>query len=173
MVVGSLFVATCAQVAVPLPWTPVPMTMQPFAVLLVGLLLGPGLGASAMVAYLLEGAGGVPVFVPGFGGLLPLGPSAGYLLAYPAAAALAGLLLGRSRSFVRALLGASAASALVLLSGTCWLALATHSSFAHAAALGMLPFAAGDAVKVVLAALLATGAGRLRWFHKVDTREPA
>lgn len=172
VLLGSLFVALCAQVAVPLPWTPVPMTMQPFGVLLVGLLLGPGLGAAAMAAYLLEGAAGLPVFVPGFGGLLPLGASAGYLLSYPLVAALAGLLWRRG-GFVRAAAAAAAGDVLILLSGASWLAVATHSSALTAFRLGVLPFAGGDAVKVLLAAAIATGCARLGGFHRVDTSKGA
>ncbi len=157
VLLGSLFVALCAQISVPLPWTPVPMTMQPFGVLLVGLLLGPGLGAAAMAAYLLEGAAGLPVFVPGFGGLLPLGASAGYLLSYPMVAAAAGLLAGRARGFVRTLAAAAVGDALILLCGASWLALVTHASAAQVWRLAVLPFLAGDAIKVVLAAAIASG----------------
>ncbi len=173
VLLGSLFVALCAQVAVPLPWTPVPMTMQPFGVLLVGLLLGPGLGAAAMAAYLLEGTAGLPVFVPGFGGLLPLGPSAGYLLSYPLVAAVAGLLWRRGGGFLRAAAAAAAGNVLILLGGASWLAVATHSSPAAAFRLGVLPFAGGDAIKVLLAAAIATGCARLSGFHRVDTRKGA
>ena len=159
VLLGSLFVAACAQVAVPLPWTPVPMTMQPFGVLLVSLLLGPTLGAAAMTAYLLEGLAGLPVFVPGFGGLLPLGASAGYLLSYPLVAAVVGLVFGRGgqRSFVRAVTAGAAGSALILCCGVAWLAIVTHGSLATLLRLGALPFVAGDSVKVVLAALIAAG----------------
>lgn len=173
VLLGSLFVALCAQVAVPLPWTPVPMTMQPFGVLLVGLLLGPGLGASAMAAYLLEGAAGLPVFVPGFGGLMPLGASAGYLLSYPLVAALAGLLWSKGGGFLRAAAAAAVGDVLILLSGASWLAVATHSSAATAFRLGVLPFAGGDAIKVLLAAAIASGCARLGRFHRVDTRRDA
>ena len=169
VVLGSLFVAVCAQVAVPLPWTPVPMTMQPFAVLLVGLLLGPSLGATALVAYLLEGAAGLPVFVAGYGGLLPLGPSAGYLLSYPLVAGLVGMLWAGKRSFAGAAFAAAAGSTLILLCGAGWLAAVTHASLSIVMHLAVLPFAAGDALKVLLAAGLASGCLRLRGFHPVDS----
>lgn len=176
VLLGSLFVALCAQIAVPLPWTPIPMTMQPFAVLLVGLLLGPGLGAAALAAYLLEGAAGLPVFVPGFGGLLPLGPSAGYLLSYPLVAATAGALWQFRKSasrtgfaaFLHALVACAIADVILLNSGAAWLALLSHSSFSTAARLGILPFVGGEAVKALLAAAIA--AGCLRAFHPVHTR---
>src|ERR687885_2906911 len=90
----SLLTALAAQVAIPLPWTPVPVTGQTFAVLLTGALLGSRLGALAMVAYLIEGASGLPFFYAGHGGaahlLNPM--TAGYLLSYPAAAFVTGLL---------------------------------------------------------------------------------
>ena len=156
VLLGSLFVALCSQIAVPLPWTPVPMTMQPFGVLLVGLLLGPWLGAAALAAYLLEGAAALPVLVPGFGGLLPLGASAGYLLSYPFAAGLAGFLFVRAkRSFAGALLAAAGANLTILTCGAAWFALLLHAGLSGTLRLAVLPFLAGDAVKVVLAAALA------------------
>jgi biotin transport system substrate-specific component len=167
ILLGSLFVALCAQIAIPLPWTPIPMTMQPFGVLLVGLLLGPWVGAGAMVAYLLEGAAGLPVFVPGFGGLMPLGASAGYLLSYPLVAAATGLLAGRSRSYLRLLAATAVGDALILTCGAAWLATLTHASLPTALHLGVLPFVAGDAIKVLLAASIAAGTLRLR-----STRSP-
>ncbi len=165
VLLGSVFVALCAHIAIPLPWTPVPMTMQPFGVLLVALLLGPGLGAAAMAAYLFEGAAGLPVLVPGLGGLVPLGPSAGYLLSYPLVAALVGLLAGQGRGFVRTAIAAAAGDALILACGAGWLALATHASFARVFAMAIEPFLAGDLVKVLLAAGLASG-----WFHWAHNR---
>src|SRR6266576_3625485 len=89
VVLGALLVAGAAQVSVPLPGTPVPMTLQPMAVLLVAGLLGPQLGALSMILYLAMGAAGLPVFtptVPLFGIARLLGPTGGYLLAYPVAA---------------------------------------------------------------------------------------
>src|SRR5712691_2482864 len=89
VVLGALLVAGAAQVAVPLPGTPVPMTLQPMAVLLVGGLLGARLGALSMILYLAMGAAGLPVFtptVPLVGVARLLGPTGGYLLAYPVAA---------------------------------------------------------------------------------------
>lgn len=174
VLLGSLFVALCAQIAVPLPWTPVPMTMQPFAVLLVGLLLGPALGAASLAAYLLEGASGLPVLVPGFGGLLPLGPSAGYLLSYPLVAATAGLLWqlrGKRTGMVAfgvALAACAVADAILLTSGASWLSVLTHSSFSTAARLGIYPFLGGEGIKALLAAAIASGC--LRAFHTVHTR---
>ncbi len=106
VVLGSALVAACSHVALPLWFTPVPLTMQPFAVLLLGLLLAPSLAAATLGAYLFEGALGLPVFAPGFGfgaGIAHLlGPTGGYLLSYPAAAALISYLWRRSsRGFQR------------------------------------------------------------------------
>src|SRR2546423_15440986 len=96
--------AAASQVAIPLPGTPVPFTLQPLLVVLAGMMLGPTLGATSMVLYLVLGAAGVPVFAPiGAVGLARFaGPTGGYLLAYPAAAWVAGALAGagRARSFV-------------------------------------------------------------------------
>src|SRR5580692_3662208 len=107
VVLGSAFVAVCAHVALPLPFTPVPLTLQPFAVLLLGLLLTPRLAAATLAAYLAEGALGLPVFAPGplgAAGLAHLiGPTAGYLLAYPLAAPLISFLWRRTaRGFTTA-----------------------------------------------------------------------
>src|SRR5437899_13089304 len=94
VVLGALLVAAAAQVAIPLPGTPVPMTLQPLAVLLVGGLLGRWLGASSLLLYLALGAAGLPVFTPvGLPGVARLfGPTGGYLLAYPVAASAVGAL---------------------------------------------------------------------------------
>src|SRR4051795_200234 len=96
VLLASAFVALCSHVALPLYFTPVPLTLQPFAVLLIGLLLSPRLAAGSLLAYLGEGALGLPVFAPGAGsapGLAHLfGPTAGYLLAYPFAAMLIAFL---------------------------------------------------------------------------------
>jgi biotin transport system substrate-specific component len=91
-VVATGFVAACAHISVPLPFTPVPITLQNFAVILVGMILGPAAGFSAIVLYLAEGALGLPVFTPySAGGIAHLlGPNGGYLFSYPLAAAIAG-----------------------------------------------------------------------------------
>src|SRR6266403_3694392 len=105
VVSASLFVALCARVTVPLPFTPVPLTLQNFGVLVVGLVLGPRRAFAALVLYLAEGAAGLPVFNPtGPGGIAQLmGPTGGYLLAYPLVAGLAGFLIERGRkTFARA-----------------------------------------------------------------------
>src|SRR6266704_4343654 len=94
---ASLFVALCARLTLPLPFTPVPLTLQNFGVLLVGLSLGSRRGFAALALYLAEGASGLPVFSPmGPGGIAQLlGPTGGFLLAYPLVAFLAGWIAER------------------------------------------------------------------------------
>ena len=160
-VAASLFVALCAHIAIPVPFSPVPFTLQPFAVILVGLLLGPGLGAAAMIAYLCEGAAGLPVFTPqGLGGIAQLlGPTGGFLFAYPAAAAVAGwlfrMLPSRSR-FVAGVCAGTAAIALIFACGATWFGMETHLPAAAVMAGAVLPFLPSDLVKVCAAAGIAT-----------------
>src|SRR5271170_128765 len=128
---GSALVAVCAHIAIPLWFTPVPVTMQPFAVILLGLLLGPRLAAGTMVAYLAEGAAGLPVFTPhGLGGVAQLlGPTGGYLLSYPVVAPIVSWLWRRgSRSFSRGLIVAGAGSLVTLALGALWLGVLTHAA---------------------------------------------
>jgi len=167
VLVGSAFVAACAHVALPLYFTPVPLTLQPFAVLLLGLLLSPRLAAATLAAYLLEGAAGLPVFSPGSmsaSGLAHLlGPTGGYLLAYPVAAPLISFLWRRgSRSFPSALASAAAGNLLILSAGALWLALITHMSAQQVLTQAVVPFFPGDALKVAAAATFAAGWNRLR-----------
>lgn len=161
---GSAFVALCAHVTLPLSFTPVPLTMQPFAVLVLGLLLAPRLAMGTLLAYLAEGAAGLPVFTPGMSGWLHLvGPTAGYLISYPAAAFLISWMWrARSRSFGQALLSAAAGNLLILGFGALWLTLLTHASPQGVLAQAVVPFLPGDALKVVAAAGLAAGWNRLR-----------
>lgn len=161
---ASLLVAVCARFGTfPLPFTPVPFSLQNFAVLLIGLTLGSRRGALALVLYIAEGAAGLPVFAPtGPGGMAQLlGPTGGYLLAYPAVAFLAGWIfekLRHSRAGVLAgaLVAGTAGEALLFASGIAWLKLAAHLSFAQAAGFAVYPFFAGEALKVALAAGLAS-----------------
>jgi len=111
VVAGSLLLALCAHVSVPLGFTPVPLSLQPFGVLLLGLLVSPRMAVATLVAYLAEGAAGLPVFAPSpISGIAHLlGPTGGYLMAYPAAAGLTSILWRRTgRGFSGALLGFSA-----------------------------------------------------------------
>jgi biotin transport system substrate-specific component len=150
----SLLTALSAQVAIPLPWTPVPVTGQTFAVLLTGALLGSRLGALAMLAYLLEGASGLPFFASGGVGLqrLLFSPTSGYLLAYPAAAFVVGLLAERGwdKRFLTAAAAMAVGSIVILLSGWAWLARFVSPALAWQT--GVQPFLIGDVVKIMLAA---------------------
>jgi biotin transport system substrate-specific component len=154
---ATLVVATASHVAIPLPFTPVPLTLQPLAVLGVGLALGPVAGFLAMVGYLLEGAVGLPVFSPtGPGGLLQLfGPTGGYLLAYPFVAAISGGVLGLFREklprFVGALIACSVAIVALFLCGAGWLMESVHLSIRQALIAGIAPFVPGEAIKVLVA----------------------
>ena len=155
VLLGAALVAIAAQIAIPLPGTPVPMTLQPLAVLLVGGLLGPGLGASAMLFYLALGAAGLPVFTPfGLPGVARLlGPTGGYLLAYPVAAFVVGRIAGDGRRLARLAFAALAGIVLIHLGGLAQLVMLT-GSVSGAARLGTLPFVLSDLVKVPLVALL-------------------
>lgn len=154
---ASLFVALCAHVTLPLPFTPVPLTLQNFGVLLVGLALGRRRGFAALALYLAEGAAGLPVFNPtGPGGIAQLlGPTGGFLLAYPFVAALAGFIFetGR-RTFVRAALAGTLAEILLFASGIGWLAVLTHS-FAQAIRFGLYWFVFAEIIKIMFAAAIA------------------
>lgn len=158
---ASAFVALCAHVAVPLPFSPVPFTLQPFAVLLVALLLSPSVSFAAMIAYLAEGASGLPVFSPaGPGGVAQLlGPTGGYLFAYAAAAPLAGWMLRRTSYLSRFVSGLAAGSAslfVVFAMGAAWLGMELHVSAAHALSLAVIPFLPSEAVKLCAAASIAS-----------------
>jgi len=158
VVAASALVAICAHIAVPLGFTPVPVTMQTFAVLLLGLVFGPGPAFACLALYLVEGAVGMPVFSPhGPGGMAQLlGPSGGYLLSYPFAAALTSLLYRRGdRRFWSAIAAAGVASLLILAAGGAWLGLLSQAKFSVVFAQSIAPFLAGDAVKVLVAAVCA------------------
>ena len=159
IVIGaSLFVALCARITVPLPFTPVPLTLQNFGVLLVGLTLGSRRGFAALMLYLLEGVSGMPVFNPaGLGGAAQLfGPTGGFLLAYPFVAALAGWIMEHGRkTFARAATAGLAAEVLLFIGGLSWLAVLTHS-FAQAVRFGLYWFVFAEVIKVMSAAAIAT-----------------
>ena len=160
LVVGaSLFVALCAHVSVPLmPLTPVPLTVQNFGVLLVGLLLGSRRGFAALLLYLIEGAAGLPVFNPtGPGGIAQLlGPTGGFLMVYPFVAFVAGYIFERGmKSFARAAIAGVLAEISLFAGGLAGLYLFTHS-LAKAAYLGLYWFLAAEVMKVMFAAAIAS-----------------
>jgi biotin transport system substrate-specific component len=158
IVVGaSLFVALCAHITIPLPFTPVPLTLQNFGVLLVGLTLGSRRGFAALALYLAEGAVGLPVFNPaGPGGILQLlGPTGGYLLAYPLVAWIAGFVMEHGRGhFIRAAAGAFLGEVALFTGGLAWLTALTHS-VAQAFRWGLYWFVFAEIIKVMLAAGIA------------------
>ena len=155
VVAGALAVALGAQVAVPMPGTPVPMTFQVPLVLIVGGLLGPRLGAASMALYLVAGALGLPVFAPaGAPGLVRLiGPTGGYLLAFPVAAALVGAVVTAPVRAGRLGLGLVGGLAAIHLAGVAQLVVLT-GAWTGAVALGSLPFLLGDVLKLMLAGLV-------------------
>jgi biotin transport system substrate-specific component len=167
VLVGSAFIAACAQASLPLYFTPVPLTIQPFAVLLVGLLLSPRLAVATVAAYLAEGAMGLPVFSPSpvnISGLAHLfGPTGGYLLSYPVAALLVSFLSRRgNRGFYPALAGAVIGNLTILAGGALWLAIVTRASGQTVLTQAILPFLPGDAIKVTSAAAIAATWQRAR-----------
>jgi biotin transport system substrate-specific component len=163
---GSALIAVCAHIAIPLWFTPVPLTMQPFAVLLLGLLLSPRLAFGAAAAYLAEGAMGLPVFTPhGMGGFAQLvGPTGGYLFSYPLVAPFVAVLWRHGRRvFSRGVLVAGAGSLVTLAMGAIWLGVWTHAAPMQILDLAVLPFLPGDVLKIVLAAGIASGSARWRF----------
>jgi biotin transport system substrate-specific component len=157
---GALIVALSAQVLVPVPFSPVPMTLQPLAVLAVGGLIGAVGGVSALMLYLALGVLGLPVFAGGGSGILHLtGPTGGYLLAFPIAAGVTGALSGRvPRSILRVLLGCVAGMVIIHAGGVAQLALLGRDP-SLAMRVGFVPFFTGDLLKVGIAAALILMAG--------------
>jgi biotin transport system substrate-specific component len=164
---ATAFVALCAHVSVPLYFTPVPITLQTFAVILIGLAFGPALGASTLALYLAEGAMGLPVFSPhGPGGVAQLlGPTAGYLLSYPLAALVAGSVVRAIRVYRpqlhAAVLAAFAADVVIFALGACWLTVLFHLNPGAAWRLAVAPFLLGEVLKISAAAAAYTAL--LRW----------
>lgn len=156
LVVGaSAIIAIAAQIAIPMPGTLVPLTMQPLAVLLVGVTLGSSRGAAAAMLYLLEGLSGMPVFAQGHGGPVWLaGPTAGYLFSYPFAAFVAGWFSQRGwgSTTLRAVAGMLVALGVIYLGGWSWLAAFTGARAAWLG--GVQPFILADIIKVAIGASL-------------------
>jgi len=159
-IVFSLFIAACAQFTIHIG--PIPITGQSFAVLLTGALLGSRLGTAAVIAYLIEGAIGLPFFAPGGapGILRFLGPTGGYLVAFPAAAFITGAFAehGWDKRYTTAVAAMAIGSAIILLGGWAWFAIVTNTNPAVAFYPAVGRFLAGDVIKVALAAaVLPTG----------------
>ena len=158
VIAASFFVAICAHISVVVPFSPVPFTMQNLAVLLVGLALGPSRGFAALTLYLAEGAIGLPFFAPGPGGIAQLiGPTGGYLMAYPFMAYIAGAIFAKARQhrLLFALAASTIAEIALFAAGTIWLTVYTHSLL-KAAVWGIVPFLPVEAVKIALASFAAT-----------------
>lgn len=168
IVVGaSLFVAVCARIYIPLPGTPVPLTVQNLGVLLVGLALGSRRGFAALALYLAEGAMGMPVFSPhGLGGIAQiLGPTGGYLIAYPFVAAVTGFIFERGKpAFARAAVACLAGEVLLFTFGISWLYVYTHS-LAKALSFGLYWFIFAEVLKIMLAA------GTVRGWQALTARD--
>jgi biotin transport system substrate-specific component len=168
VVIGaSLVVALCARVTIPLPFTPVPLTLQNFGVLLVGLLLGSRRGFAALALYLVEGASGLPVFNPlGPGGIAQIiGPTGGFLMAYPLVAFTAGWIYEHtSRRFAWAALAGLAGEIVLFAGGLGWLFVLTHS-MSQAFKWGLYWFAFAELTKIPMAAGFAA-----RWNSKLSSQ---
>lgn len=164
---ASIFVALCARIYIPLLGTPVPLTVQNLGVLLVGLALGSRRGFAALALYLVEGAMGMPVFSPhGLGGIAQiLGPTGGYLIAYPFVAALTGFIFERGKpAFTRAALACLAGEVLLFTCGISWLYVYTHS-FAKALSFGLYWFIFAEILKIMFAA------GAVRGWQALTARD--
>jgi biotin transport system substrate-specific component len=159
VVTFATLTAFSAHVSAPMPGTVVPVSLQTLMVLMSGLLLGPALGAAAQTAYLMAGAAGLPVFAAGLGLPYLFGPTGGYLLAFPAAAAVAGAVAAHARGGVgfRAVtltVAAVLATLTIYAGGTAQLTLLTGDA-GTAVRMGVLPFLVGDVMKIVIAVVLA------------------
>jgi len=164
----TVLTIVAAQISIPLPFTPVPFTLQPMVVLLGGAALGARLGMSSQVLYLALGLAGLPVFAAspvlpqGFARLL--GPTGGFLMSYPFAAFAAGYLAERrfDRRYLTSVVAMGAGLAIVFASGIAWMAWGVpHLGLATAGRAGLVPFLPADIVKILLAATVLPAAWRL------------
>lgn len=153
---GSLLLALCAQIRIPLPFTPVPITGQTFAVLLLPVMLGGWRGPAAVALYLAQGLLGLPFFAGGAAGVAALaGPTGGYLIGFLLAAVVIALLAGGGGSRARVALALLAGNLVIYLCGVPWLARFVDGGMVAALTLGMTPFLLGDAIKLLAALILA------------------
>lgn len=149
---GSLFVGLSAQIAIPLPFTPVPLTLQTFAVLLTAAALGSVRGVLSMLVYAVVGIIGVPWFAEGSSGISA--PSFGYILGFIVAAAVVGRIAesGATRSVSRTAALMITGNVIIYSFGVAWLAFALDTPLANALSIGLVPFLFGDAIKIAAAA---------------------
>jgi biotin transport system substrate-specific component len=161
--IGSALMAVCAHVSFPLLFSPVPLTLQTFGLLVIAFTMGPQRAFAAMTLYLIEGAAGLPVFSPaGPGGIAQLvGPTGGFLMVYPFAAYLAGSLFSLRKNIAFAYLGAIGATALFLASGMVWFKFVMHVNLAQAFALAVAPFLPGEIIKIIVASVAGERAQKL------------
>jgi biotin transport system substrate-specific component len=155
IIFGSLLIGLCAHVKVWLPFSPVPVTAQTFAVLMIGALLGSRRGCLAVLAYIIEGAAGLPVFAVGIGSAALLGPTGGYLFGFIPAAYITGRLAekGWDRRIGTTVLAMVFGNLAIYSFGLLWLCCLTGFN-TMALTLGLYPFIFGDLVKIILAAIL-------------------
>jgi biotin transport system substrate-specific component len=164
VVAGALFIAAAAQVAIPLPFTPVPITGQTFAVLLVGASYGARLGLLTVVLYWLLGLAGAPFYAEGLSGWETfMGPTGGYLIGFMLAAAVTGFLAERrwDRHFSSSVTAMLTGSVLIYACGLPWLAAEIDAGLQGTLEAGLYPFVVGDVLKLYLAGLLLPVAWRL------------
>jgi biotin transport system substrate-specific component len=157
----ALFVvltAAAARAKITLPLTPVPITLQPMAVLLAGVVLGPRLGGLSQLVYVLAGLCGLQVFAgaPGAGPAVLAGPTGGYLMSYPAAAFLAGRLAIGSNSLPKTAAAMLAGLLIIYACGAVWLAFILKVGLARALQVGVYPFVVPDLLKIAIASVAAT-----------------
>jgi len=163
ILLGSWLIALFAQVEIPLPFSPVPITGQTFAVLLVGAMLGSKRGVAAILAYITQGAAGLPFFAGGASGFgILTGATAGYLAGFIVAAYIVGLMAerGLERSFKTSIVPFLAGTLIIYIFGVAWLSVVV-GSFAKALELGLLPFVVGDVFKLLAAAAALPSAWKL------------
>ncbi len=154
LIAGSLLIGLCAQIKIWLPFSPVPVTLQTFAVLMAGAMLGCRRGGLCVLIYIIEGAAGLPVFAAGIGPAVLSGPTAGYLVGFIAAAFITGLLAERGwdRHFATTVLAMLLGDTSIYIFGVLWLGCLTGMKTAITA--GLYPFIIGDCLKIMLAAII-------------------
>lgn len=151
----ALVAMAAAHVRLYLPFTPVPVTMQTFVVLLAGLCLGATWGGLSQAKYLALGAVGLPAFAGGLAALA--GPSGGYLVGFVLAAVVVGRIYSAWRSTIGATVACLAGTAVIYLFGCIWLAAITGGTLSQVLAIGAVPFIPGDLLKMAMALLLVRG----------------
>ena len=168
---GSLLIALCARITVMLPFSPVPVTAQTFAVLVIGALLGAKRGGLAALAYIIEGALGLPVFALGGGFAVLLGPTGGYLIAFIPAAYVTGFLAqkGWDRRIGTTVLAMIFGNIVIYTFGLLWLSRLMGIS-KTVPAMGLYPFIVGDLAKIVLAAAVLPAGWKLLKYGGFDAK---